>query len=104
MSLRTAILCVALGAGAIAVPMMASARVHVDIGVAPPAAQVEVVPAPRVGYVWGPGYWRWRGHRHVWVHGHWIHERHGYRWTPEHWEQRGDRWHFDRGHWDHDRD
>ena len=104
MSLRTAILCVALGAGAIAVPMMASARVHVDIGVAPPAAQVEVVPAARRGYLWGPGYWNWRGHRHVWVHGRWIHERHGYRWSPERWEQRGDRWHFDRGHWDHDRD
>ena len=102
MSIRTAILCVALGIGAAAAPMIGSARVYVDIDVAPPQAQVEVVPAARAGYVWGPGYWNWRGHRHVWVHGRWIHERHGYRWSPERWEQRGERWHFDRAHWDRD--
>ena len=35
-------------------------------------------PSARPGYVWSPGYWDWRGHRHVWVNGHWERARHGY--------------------------
>jgi hypothetical protein len=81
-------------------PALSSAAVGIDIEIAPPAPQVEVVPAPRVGYVWAPGYWEWRGGRHVWVGGRWMHERAGYRWVPERWEQRGNRWHFEHGHWD----
>ena len=100
MSLRTAILCVALGIGAVAAPMMASARVYLDINVAPPAPRVEVVPTLRSGYVWAPGYWNWSGHRHVWVRGHRVHEHHGHHWVADSWEQRGDRWHRERGHWD----
>jgi hypothetical protein len=102
MSLRNVMLCAALGLGAIASPMMASARVYVDIDVAPPPARVEVVPGPRVGYVWAPGYWNYSGHRHVWVGGRWYHERHGRHWVNDRWDQRGDRWHHDRGHWDRD--
>lgn len=78
----------------------AMARSYVDVEVAPPPAREEVIPAQRAGYVWAPGYWAWRGHRHVWVSGHWIRERHGRRWVPERWEQRGHRYHFQRGHWD----
>ena len=99
MSLRTAILCVALGVSAVAAPTISNARVFVDINVAPPAARVEVVPAARVGYVWAPGYWNWSGHQHVWVGGHWIRNHRGHVWVPERWDQRGDRWHFERGHW-----
>ena len=102
MSLRNAMLCVALGLGAIAAPMMASARVWVDINVAPPPARVEVVPAPRHGYVWAPGYWNWSGHRHVWVSGRWYREHRGRHWVAERWEDRNGRWHFERGHWDRD--
>ena len=79
-------------------PAMASAAV--DIIVAPPAPRVEVVPPPRAGYVWAPGYWAWRGHEHVWVSGRWLAERHGYHWVPDRWEQRGDHWHYYHGYWE----
>lgn len=81
------------------VPMAAQAAVNVDIRIAPPAPRIEVVPAPRAGYVWAPGYWRWRGHHHVWVGGHWIRERHGYHWVPDTWEPAGPGWHYHRGYW-----
>ncbi|HUO43700.1 MAG TPA: YXWGXW repeat-containing protein [Burkholderiales bacterium] len=101
MSNRKALLFVALMTvlGATALPAAARTDVNIDIGVAPPAPQVEVVPAPRRGYVWAPGYWRWEGRRHVWVQGHWIREHRGYVWVPEHWEQRGPYYHFVPGHW-----
>lgn len=102
MSLRTAILCVALGVGAMAAPMAGSARVYLDVNIAPPPPTVEVVPAVRVGYVWAPGYWYWNGHRYVWVHGRWLRERHGRHWVAERWEDRDGRWHFYAGHWDRD--
>ncbi len=75
-------------------------RNGVDVVVRPPAAKVVVVPAPRSGYVWAPGYWRWNGREHVWVDGQWMRERSGSRWVPAHWEERGDRWHFEEGHWE----
>ncbi|MDR3389305.1 MAG: hypothetical protein P4L92_19855 [Rudaea sp.] len=98
MTLRTTALCIALGLAA-ATPMIGSARVFVDIDVAPPAPQVEVVPEARVGYVWAPGFWDWDGHRHVWVKGHYIREHHGHVWVADSWEQRNGRWHHEPGHW-----
>jgi len=95
-------LCVALGTGAMAAPMMSSARVYVDVSIAPPPARVEVVPVVRRGYVWAPGYWNWSGRRYVWVRGQLLRERRGYHWYPQRCGQRGDRWHFERGHWDRD--
>jgi hypothetical protein len=89
-----------MAASAITVPTIASAGVFVDIEVAPPAARLEVVPPARVGYVWAPGYWDWRGHEHVWVAGRWLGERRGYRWVPDHWQQRGPQWHHEAGHWE----
>lgn len=79
----------------------------VDIRVGPPAPRVEVVPAPRRGYVWAPGYWNWRGHRHYWVGGNWVRARRGYVYNQPTWVQEGDRWRFNRGAWargdrDHD--
>jgi hypothetical protein len=95
---RTAIAGGMLGLAAIAAP--ASAAVNLDIDIGPPAPQVEVVPGPRAGYVWGPGYWAWDGHHHHWVGGRWLRERPGYVYVPEHWEDRGGRHHFEPGHWD----
>jgi hypothetical protein len=90
-----------LAIGATAIPVAGqAARYDVDIQVAPPPDRVEVVPAPRHGYVWAPGYHRWDHGHHVWVKGHWIREREGHHWVPHRWEQRGDRWHFQEGHWD----
>jgi hypothetical protein len=91
-------LCVASSAATI--PSLASAAVGVDITIAPPAPQVEVVPAPRVGYVWAPGYWDYRRGGHVWVPGRWVGARRGYHWIPDRWDQRGPRWHRVPGHWE----
>jgi len=86
-------------------PAFARVNVRAGIDVPPPPARVEVVPAPRPGYVWAPGYWAWEGRRHVWREGRWIGERHGYHWVPGHWAEhqgpRGARWHFEAGHWEH---
>ena len=42
--------------------------------VAPPA-RFERVPQARRGYVWQRGHWERRGHRNVWIGGHWVRAR-----------------------------
>ena len=79
----------------------ASAEIYVNI--APPAPRHEYVPAPRAGYVWVPGYWDWRGNRHVWVRGHYERERAGYYWHPNRWVEVDGRWVLKRGRWDRER-
>ena len=91
--------------GGIAAP--AAAAVDVFVQVAPPAPRYEVVPAPRYGYTWAPGYWDWRGHRHVWVSGRWVRERPGYYYNHSRWVERDGGWYMQRGNWargDRDRD
>jgi hypothetical protein len=100
MSIKTAMFCVAMGAGAALVPSVGSARVYVDVDVAPPPPRVEVIPHERHGYVWAPGYWNYTGHHHVWVNGRYIHEHHGHHWVADAWEDRNGRWHFVAGHWE----
>jgi hypothetical protein len=97
---RTVLMSACLAGSAILAPRLASAGVGIDINIAPPAPQVEVVPPPRAGFVWAPGYWDYRGHGHVWVPGRWVGERRGYHWVPDRWEQRGPNWHHERGHWE----
>jgi WXXGXW repeat (2 copies) len=95
--LLAAVLC--LGAGALSAPTLSrAAGIDIDIDVAPPVARVEVVPPPRVGFVWDAGHWEWRGNAHVWVAGVWIPERRGWHWVPSHWDH-GAHWHFVHGHW-----
>ncbi len=91
---------VLLGAAA---PSMARVDVGIDIGVAPPPPQVEVVPPMDPGYIWAPGYWAWQGGVHVWIPGHRMQERAGYHWVPDHWDARGGSHHFEPGHWDRGR-
>jgi hypothetical protein len=90
---------VVLAAGALAAPGTSVGAVVIDVGVAPPPLQVEVVPAARPGYVWAPGFWDWNGNQHVWVRGHWMRERAGFHWVTAEWVQVGPRWHYNRGHW-----
>lgn len=97
---KSLILSLSLAGSAVLMPVVASAAVDIDIGVAPPAPRVEVIPAPRAGYVWAPGFWEWRGGAHVWVPGRWMGERAGWHWVPDRWEQRGEHWHHWRGHWE----
>ncbi len=56
MSIRGALLCIALGTSAMALPGPSHAGVNVDIDIAPPALREEVLLAPRPGYIWAPGY------------------------------------------------
>ena len=68
---------------------------------APPAPKDERAPPPRDGYVWGAGFWEWRGHAYAWVPGHWVVERRNAKWIADHWEQEGSQWHYVSGHWEH---
>jgi hypothetical protein len=86
--------------GSIAVPA-AAAHVDVFVDIAPPPAPVEIVPAPRVGFVWVPGVYEWRHHHHVWVEGHWVRERPGYRYEPAVWVQANGHWVRHGGVWVH---
>lgn len=74
--------------------------ISVNLNDAPPPPREEVIPAPRPGWVWHPGYWNWNGHEHVWIGGSWAKERPGYIWVPERWEQRDGRWVMSPGRWD----
>ncbi len=94
-------LAASLAFGAATLPTTATAMASVWIQTAPPAPRDEVVPAPRAGYVWSPGYWNWNGHRHVWMKGTWIKERHGYSYNPPAWVEHDGRWEFRRGAWAH---
>ena len=80
-------------------PLPAAAQLSVYLDVAPPAPRYEVVPAPRAGYVWQPGFWEWRGDRHYWRKGYWVRERPGYYWHPSRWESDNGRWVMRPGGW-----
>ena len=68
--LFTALAAAAVSTSALVAPAMLSPAAAQGIntfGTPPPAPVYEVVPAPRAGYVWAPGYYRWDGDRHVWT-------------------------------------
>src|SRR5712671_465650 len=92
-------LCVA-SLGVMALPSAADADVGIYLTVPPPPVRVERVPAPRPGYIWAPGYWDVRYHRHYWRSGHWERERRGYYYREPSWVQRENRWELQRGRWD----
>jgi hypothetical protein len=85
---------------ATAPPAAADVRVGIGVRIAPPAPRVVVVPGPRRGYVWAPGYWRWNGRQHIWVDGRWLRERRGRIWIADRWEQRDGGWRYAPGHWE----
>ncbi len=97
-----------VAASAAFVPTTMAAPVSFDIRIAPPAPRYEVLPAPRPGYLWAPGYWDQRGNGYGWVRGNWIRERRGYVYTQPTWVDHGGRYHLYRGAWarggDRDRD
>ncbi|AMO99341.1 hypothetical protein CAter10_1575 [Collimonas arenae] len=78
---------------------MAQIGVNITIGTPPPPPRYEVVPPPRVGYVWAPGYWNWDGRRHVWAGGHWERARSGYLYDRPEWRQGPNGWELRRGGW-----
>ena len=93
-----------LAAASATISVSAVAAPYIDVRVAPPPPRHEVVPAARAGYTWAPGYWDWRGHRHVWVSGHWERERHGYVYHEPRWEQTATAGACTMARWDRDHD
>jgi YXWGXW repeat-containing protein len=103
MLIRKTMLCASFVLGAISLPASAQTIVGaVTVDIAPPPARVEVVPAPRVGFVWAPGYWRWEEPRrtHVWVEGRFVEERPGYRYVPDRWVARDRRYYYEPNRWE----
>ena len=106
MSMRNVLLCASIALSTVAMP--AAAQVYVTppappgviIRVAPPAPRFEVVPAPRPGYIWAPGYWGWEGERHVWRGGRHVEARPGHHWVADGWHAREGRHHFAPGRWE----
>ena len=83
----------------------ANAARAIVITEAPPAPQVEVVPAPRANRVWVEGHYAWRNGDYKWVRGHWMGARRGMHWEQARWVQRPNgEWHFVEGHWMRGRD
>ena len=103
MIIRNWILGSMLTAAAIAIPAAAQARVvEYEVDIAPPAPRVEVVPAPREGYIYEPGYWAYDGRQYVWRDGEFVARREGHHWVPHAMERHGEHWVFRSGHWDDD--
>ena len=73
-----------------------------SVGTPPPPMRYEVVPAPRPGYVWAPGYWNWSGAQYVWIGGTWHRDRPGYVYYQPRWERDGDHWRMRRAYWGED--
>ena len=101
MKLRSIVMALTMALGTFGVAATANAdRFDLEIGVAPPPDRVEVVPAPRPGYIYERGHYIVEGDRYVWHEGHFIREREGHHWQPYVLEHHGDRWHYRAGHWD----
>ncbi|MBL8518934.1 MAG: YXWGXW repeat-containing protein [Betaproteobacteria bacterium] len=81
-------------------PTAARPNVDVFLNFGPPALRYEPVPSPRVGFIWTPGYWDWRGNSYVWIGGSYVQERPGHNWYAPQWV-RGDRgWYHQPGRWE----
>jgi len=106
MNIRKTIVSVALTlglAGSATLAAAASSSAEIELRIGPPADRVEVVAAPREGYIYERGHYDWDGNRYVWNEGRFIQKREGHVYTPYALEHRGDRWYYRRGHWDDDR-
>lgn len=90
--------------GSVSLPSAARTSVDFYLNVAPPPLRYEVVPAPRVGYAWAPGYWDWRYNRYYWVPGHYVRHRLGHHYVPARWVARDGRYYYTRPGWRYDRD
>lgn len=66
----------------------------------PPPHAEEFRMAPRPGFVWIGGYWRWQGRDYIWIPGRWAHPpRRGAAWVPGNWEHRHNRYIWHEGYW-----
>jgi YXWGXW repeat-containing protein len=86
-----------------ALPAFAQTGVII-VETAPPAAIVEVTPAPREGYVWAPGFYTYRDSKYAWVDGHWERARPGYRYVAPRWVEEAGKWRYTDEQWVVDED
>ena len=89
--------------GGALLPQTSMAAVEVYVNAAPPAVRYERIPEERRGYVWSPGYWDWRGNRHVWIKGSSVRARNGYEYQPHRWVERDGRWNLEHSRWNQSR-
>jgi hypothetical protein len=92
---------IAASLGVAALPALAQ---EIIITREPPPMRREVIPVlphERAEIdIWQPGYWRWNGHEHAWVEGHYVaRPRRGAEWVPAHYDRRPGGWVFIDGHW-----
>jgi len=82
-------------------PLAGSARVDIDVEIAPPPVVVEEAPV-REGYIYAPGYWDWDDahHRYNWKRGEYVEQRHGEHWVPHAWAEHNGHYRFNQGHWE----
>ena len=91
---------VAATLGSISIPAAARSNVDLFVNIGPPPMPVvEAVAAPRVGFVWVPGFWEWRHRRHIWVAGHNSRPRPGVGYEPARRIERDGRWGYVRPGW-----
>ena len=102
MFIRKAVLCASFALGTIALPAAAQVTAGLYVDLAPPLPRYEPYPAPRSGYIWVPGYYRWEEPRrsHVWVEGRWEADRPGHRWVYDRWVERDRRYYYEPGRWE----
>ncbi len=92
-------LLIAASFGGIAQSSLAIADVEIFFDRAPPPVRYELVPAPRRGYIWAPGYWDAKRNKHAWKKGHWERERSGHYYLEPRWIERNNGWALERGRW-----
>lgn len=96
---------IAAGAiGAAATPLSSVADVTIYATVPPPAVRVEPVPAPRTGYVWSNGHWKYESSQYVWSPGEYVAMRPGYAYVQPRWVESSGRWGYEPPRWDRDGD
>jgi WXXGXW repeat (2 copies) len=80
---------------------IAFAKLHVYVGIAPPAPIVETpAPAPGPGYIYTPGYYNWNGSSYVWVNGGWVlPPAHRHHYVAGIWVHNHRGYYFREGHW-----
>jgi hypothetical protein len=93
--------CVALAAGLLsAATLSVAAPVEIEIRTAPPPDRVEVVPAPRPGFVYEKGHYLYDGEKYVWQEGKFYQEQQGQKYVPYVFEKRGDTYIYRPGYWE----
>jgi hypothetical protein len=73
--------------GFAAAPAMSATVDYIEVPAAPPAVQVETVPAPMAGQVWVAGYYDYKDGQYVWSAGHYEAERPGYVYVAPRYEE-----------------